>query len=369
MSIPLKNYVNNDFLDKIIPVLNLILSDFNEKNLKKNVFVKNWNNLELKERINHIAFVLKKYFDIDYKNATKQIIVISKKLQNLEFKGNEKLGLLFLPTFIEIFGTDDFENSVKAIEQITKLITCEYAVRPFYEKYPYKMMQQTFLWAKNKNFKVRRLASEGCRSKLPWAAKVDFLTNNPNEVLKILEILIFDDSAWVRKSVANNLNDISKNYPEKVLNFASKYIGKNNRTNKMLKHSLRYLLKISDKRALKLFGYIFSDKLKLLNFKIKCKKIKINDNLIFTFSLNNKSDEIRKLRLEYVVYYQKLSKKLSPKVYQIGDKIINPYEKLDLTVKRSFKKLSTQKFYAGKHKLSLIVNGKNLISEEFWLIV
>lgn len=367
MSFQLKNLVNEKFLEKVIPFLETEIDNFNSSQFKQKVFDKEWKNRELKQRTHYIAKVLGEFLDKDYSRACIQLVNISKKIQEIDFTG-EDLGLMFLPDYIQDFGSEDLQNSIYAIEEVTKVFSCEFAVRPLYQNFPEEMMTQTMKWTKHENHKVRRLASEGCRSKLPWAMAVPYLSENPQKVMKILEILAFDKSDWVRLSVSNNLNDISKDYPDIVLDFAKKNIGKSKEMDKLLKHALRTMLKKGNPKALELFGYKYSKKIQLKDFKFVDKKVKTGSNLEFSFSIENDSKKPEQVRLEYVVYYQKAKGSLAPKVYQIKEFEIKPSEIIKFERKRSFKEITTRKFHKGLHKIAIIINGKEFDALEFELI-
>ncbi len=109
--------------------------------------------------------------------------------------------------YVELYGLDEYEKSIKAIEEITKRNTGEYAIRPFIRKYPKKSLKQMKKWAKSDNFHLRRLASEGLRPKLPWSTKLDTFNDNPEPVFEILELLKEDEVMFVKKSVGNHMTD------------------------------------------------------------------------------------------------------------------------------------------------------------------
>jgi len=142
--------------------------------------------------------------------------------------------------FVEDYGQEDFETSIKAIAEITKRNTGEYAIRPFIRKYPEQTMRQMLNWSKSPNFHLRRLAAEGCRAKLPWATKLEEFIFKPEPVFKILDNLIEDDIKFVQKSVANNLADYLKVNPEVALKFIEKYKNSTNKnTQWILNHATR----------------------------------------------------------------------------------------------------------------------------------
>jgi 3-methyladenine DNA glycosylase AlkC len=147
--------------------------------------------------------------------------------------------------FVEIYGLDDFETSIKAIEEITKRNTGEYAIRPFIRKYPEKTMEVMLKWSLSKNFHLRRLSAEGCRAKLPWATKLDNFIIEPEPMFKILDNLIQDDIKFVQKSVANNIADYLKVNAKVSFKFIEKYKDSlNKNTQWILKHAVRNVKEI-----------------------------------------------------------------------------------------------------------------------------
>jgi len=142
--------------------------------------------------------------------------------------------------YVEDYGLDYFEISIKAIEEITKRNTGEMAIRPFIRKYPKQTMEVMLNWSLSKNFHLRRLAAEGCRAKLPWATKLENFMYEPEPVFNILDNLIEDDVKFVQKSVANNIADYLKVNPEIGFEFIDKYKDSvNKNTQWILKHATR----------------------------------------------------------------------------------------------------------------------------------
>lgn len=142
--------------------------------------------------------------------------------------------------FIEKYGLEHFETSIKAIEELTKRNTGEYAIRPYATKYPKKVLKICKKWATSRNFHLRRLASEGLRPKLPWAHKLELWKDNPEPVFEILEILKEDHVKFVKKSVANHLRDWLKVNSVKTQNVISRWSkSKNEHTRWILKYAQR----------------------------------------------------------------------------------------------------------------------------------
>jgi len=175
---------------------------------------------------------------------------------------------------------------------------------------------------------------------------------DPSSIIPILEQLKQDSSEYVRRSVANNLNDISKDHPDLILELSNKWIGSNKQTDWIIKHACRTLLKSGNTAALSLFGFEKPSRLQINKFSLSAETIRIGEDLNFSFELETQSSKLGKLRIEYAIYYVKLSKKIfkiSEADYQ------SQYKKV--SKKHSFKNLSTRKHYPGKHKISIIING------------
>lgn len=148
-----------------------------------------------------------------------------------------------LDNYVEQYGLDDYETSVKAIERITQFTSCEFSVHPFIIRYPNEMMVQILIWSKHENWGVRRLASEGCRPRFPWAMALPHLKKDPALIIPILENLKNDPARFVRLSVAYNLNDIVKDNPETVMELVKRWKGESEEVDWIIKHGCRTLLK------------------------------------------------------------------------------------------------------------------------------
>lgn len=185
--------------------------------------------------------MLKKYIPEKYSESLPILVKILGP-ENKEETGMFKNFYWLTPIgkFIEKYGLNNFDASIKAIGELTKRNTGEYAIRPFADKEPNKIVEICKKWAKSENFHLRRLASEGLRPKLPWAPKIDIWKNNPKPIFEILEILKEDEIKFVKKSVANHLRDWTKVNPkeaEKIIKRWSK--SKNENTKWILKHAQR----------------------------------------------------------------------------------------------------------------------------------
>ncbi len=362
-----KNLFSKDLMHNVSESITQVNCDFDKDDFLSKIFIETWEKMEFKERMHHIAIVVREQLSDDYKDCVDELYLM---IANLKSSGADKikfaeLAYVFIPDIIEKYGIGDFETSVASFEVITPFTTCEFAVRPFIIKYQDRMLDKVQEWTKHENEHVRRLASEGSRSRLPWGMAIKSLKSNPEPVLPILEALKNDSSAYVRKSVANNLNDISKDNPETVVEIAKQWKENTKETDWIVKHACRTLLKSGNNEVLQLFGFAPPDKIELTDFVLNRDSIKIGDELEFSFTLNNLSSNSEKVRLEYAVYYMKKNGSQSKKVYKISEKEYAANSASRVTRKQSFKVVTTRKFHVGQHMLSVIINGKEIEERTF----
>ena len=367
MSYKLKDLYSPSFYANFAEVLKKVLPSFNVPAFTEKIFHADWENMELKDRMRHTSLVLHDFFPEDFKEAT---LVIEKSIRELQTNRftSSSLEFMFFPDYIERFGLDHFEASVQAMEFVTQFTSCEFAVRPFILKYGDKMLEQMYQWSLHEDHRVRRLASEGSRPRLPWAVALPQLKKDPTPVLPLLNNLKNDPSEWVRKSVANHLNDISKDNPDIVIKLVKEWSNISKETDALLKHGCRTLLKQGHPEILKYYGLNTGDKLTVDHFCITTPEVAIGEHLAFSFTLRNTAEEELKTRLEYGVYYLRQNGTHSRKVFKISERTLLPGESLSIERKQSFKVITTRKFYPGSQKLSLIINGQEMKQSDFKLI-
>jgi len=261
-----------------------------------------------------------------------------------------------LPTFVELFGLEDWDTSLPAMALFTKYASCEFAIRPFIRQSPDRAMAYLEGLTDDEDESVRRFASEGCRPRLPWAVSLPPFKKDPSPVLPVLERLKDDQSEFVRRSVANNLNDISKDHPEVVLEVCERWKGQSEGTDWIVKHACRTLLKKGDRRALQLFGFGDPTALDVMNVAVDPPRASIGDETRLSFNLRVGTEKASKVRLEYLVGYVKANGKASPKVFQIREAVLPPGDH-EYARTISFADLSTRRHHPGIHRIAIVVNG------------
>ena len=349
MSDLLKNMLNHESIRKLALTIKSVYASFPVEEFLKSVMDKTWADLELKARGRQITINLGKYLPADYKKA---LSILDKVAP--EYNG---FALFCFPDFVELFGQDEvnWDLSISALERYTCYASAEFAVRSFIINHEKRMMAQMYAWSKHESEHVRRLASEGSRPQLPWGQALNKFKKDPSPILPIMEELKTDPSLYVRKSVANNLNDISKTHPDVVLKLAKAWYGKNEDTDWIVKHACRTLLKKGRREALAIFGYDDVTSIAVNGFSLDTTAIQLGGDLTFSFSIQVK--ETTKVRLEYGIDFVKAKGKRSRKIFQISEITLKAQEKKSYIKKHSLKDLTTRKHYAGIHTLTLIVNG------------
>jgi 3-methyladenine DNA glycosylase AlkC len=227
------------------------------------------------------------------------------------------------------------------------------------------MYPKMLLWAEHSSPLVRRLASEGFRPRLPWGMGIPALKRDPAPVLPVLEKLKSDPAETVRRSVANNLNDISKDHPALALQLARRWQGKNPDTDWVVRHALRGLLKKGHPAALAMFGFeqgvagIAIEDLQLPA------QVPIGGNLEFSFLVKNAAKQDRQIRLEYAIDYLTGTGKISRKVFKIKELTLGAGAAETVWRHQRFTDFTTRKHYPGAHRLRILVNGKELVERAF----
>ncbi len=310
----------------------------------------------LKQRVRRIAGTLYQQLHQPFATACEILTPVSAEIRGLP-------GFIF-PDIVEQFGLDDFTTSMQALANFTCYSTGEFAIRPFFQRYPEQSLQQLQHWAQSANLHHRRLASEGCRPRLPWGQILPQFIADPTPLLPVLQALKQDPEDYVRRSVANNLNDISKDHPALVLQLAEQWHGVHPDTDWILKHALRGLLKQRHSAALALFGC--APRRISATLTLAQPVIHYGDALDFQAQIQA-DDGPAPLRVEYAIDFASKNGSKRHKVFQWLQREYGPGT-LQLKKSYRFTDLTTRKHHAGAHQLHLIVNGEIVATQAFNLI-
>ncbi len=346
MAEPLKNSYDSAYVERLASAVGAQYEAFDQETFLTLVFDAEWPNRELKDRMYHLAASLRQALPEDYGQALEIVLRAAPPFGS--FEG------MFFPAFVELYGLEHWELSLPALAQLTRYSSSEFAVRPFIQRDPDRMMAQMVEWAGDSNYHVRRLASEGCRPRLPWATALPDFKADPTPILPILRQLRDDPELYVRRSVANNLNDIAKDHPDLVLDLCGEWSGESEATDWVIKHACRSLLKQGRTEALRLFGFEDPHDVSVEDLTLHGSPVPIGAKIEFGFSLRVESRA--KLRVEYAIDFVKRRGQTSRKVFQIFERTCEPGNE-EVRRRHSFVDLTTRTHYPGLHRLVLLVNG------------
>lgn len=343
----LKNTFNINFIKSLSRRLSDLDAKFQHKSFLQSQKNYDWDEMELKQRIRAISSLMEMHLSGSYKDQTEVLIAASRHLPGFQS--------LIFPDYIQAFGLKkkDEVTSLRALKELTKYSTSEFAIRPFIQRDPEKLMNTLYKWSKDKNEHVRRLSSEGCRPRLPWGEQLRVFMEDPAMILPILGELKSDPSDYVRKSVANNLNDISKDHPQVTLDFAEQHWGQDKNTDRVIKHGMRTLLKKADTKALSVVGYNLQAVQK--SSISTNKEIKKNQKLKIKIAFKLKTSSL--LRVEYKMYFLKANGSYTEKVFKVCERVFDKGEHI-IETHYNFKPITTRVYYSGKHFISAVVNGQ-----------
>jgi len=374
MAEPLKNMYNQAYLDDLAAAVTADFPLFDRAGFFGRINDGRWEERALKERMRHIVESLHPGLPGEYSQALTILRKTAPRLGNYGFEN------MIFPDYVSLYGLDEWAISIPALEQFTQLISAEFAVRPFIVKDLSRMMAQMQRWATHENASVRRLASEGCRPRLPWGMGLPSLQADPAPILPILELLKDDPAETVRRSVANNLNDIAKDHPQTVIAVLARWQAEDGQSLSpeldsktgsemtwIINHALRTLVKKGDPDALALLGYPRDPAVLVRHLALEPEQVPSGGELKITFEIQSLSQAEQKLMVDYIVYLMRANGRQTPKVFKLTKRTLAPGERFTIHKKHSFRPVTTRKYYPGEHAIEIQVNGKRFGREAFVL--
>jgi len=340
-----------------------------------NRVVKKFPELELKERIVWITHNLDHYIPESYQNTVKILLASLPDELDSEQTDDDFGEFINAPCahYVATKGLE-YENrkylafSLQALREITKRFSAEDAIRYFINAHPDETFTFLETCMRDKNYHVRRLASEGTRASLPWCQNI---TTDYKRPMKILDTLHADKTRYVTRSVANHMNDLSKIDPMFVIQTLKRWKKEHKQKTEELdfiaKHSLRTLVKQGNKEALKLLGYK-KPAISIESFNPGNKKINIGDNYDFSFTVCSEAKKSQLLLINYIMYFLKKDGSSSTKTFKITRSELESDKCLEFNKIHRMKSMSTKTLYPGEHKIELQINGEKYKTATFTLL-
>lgn len=363
----MKDGLGAQAIKRIATSVALVVPGFNAKAFQKDA-ERGIAELELKARVHHLIAVLHRHYDLPFKK-------LSRYLQQLPSvwdsgrEGDNKAAFAAWPLidYVAVHGLQYPQEALQTLEKLTHMFSAEFAVRPFIQQHTDITYARLLQWCEHPSEHVRRLASEGSRPRLPWGMRLPQFIHDPEPLLAILEKLKADESLYVRRSVANNLNDISKDNPEWMIALCQKWLSEGEKnTDWIVKHALRSLVKAGDARVFPLLGYTEKPKVAISAINLSHKRIVPGESIEFSFVVTG-NQKAQRLVIDYVVYFMKANGKLAAKVFKLKNILLAANETMQFSKLHSFKPITTRRYYAGMHRIAIQINGVEMAASDFYL--
>ena len=357
MAEPLKNSFGPDVVERIADALAAQLASFARDRFVA-AALDGFDELELTGRARHVAAAMAEHLPTDRAEALR-IVTSSLGPEDEELVGME--GFFYLPHvyFVADYGLEHFDEAMTAQYELTKRFTAEFSIRAYLEQHEAATLAQLREWTTDPSEHPRRLVSEGTRPRLPWAGRLKAFQADPAPVIELLELLKDDESEYVRRSVANNLNDIAKDHPELVVEIAgSWWADADDNRRRLIRHGLRTLIKAGDPGALEVLGYGPNSPLVISDVTLTPTDPMIGGKVRVELTLANPTAAAVGGLIDLRVHFVKANGSTSPKVFKGAEVEVEPGGQAVVAKTVSLRQHSTRTHYPGRHELDVLVNGE-----------
>jgi 3-methyladenine DNA glycosylase AlkC len=363
----LKESLDSQAVQQLADCLSDIQPGFNHATFSKAANT-GLNLLELKARVYHLIDVLHQHLPQDFDLAAQ--ILCQVKQHQLAAKDPTIRAFTAWPLidYVAVYGLQHPETALKTLAQLTSLFSAEFAIRPFIEQHYELTFEYLHNWCENEDFHQRRLASEGTRPRLPWGQQLPQFINDPQPILPLLEKLKADPEDYVRRSVANNLNDISKDHPQTVLDTCQRWLTEScKETQWVVRHATRTLVKKDVPEVFALLGYTAKPQLEI-ELTLDSNTLRVGDNLNIRIQLKSTEQKSQKLLVDYAIHFMKANGQQNAKVFKLKTLVLAEGETLTLKKTHRFVPLSTRRYHPGEHKVEVKINGLSFAQTTFNLV-
>ncbi len=332
--------------------------------------------LELKQRSTRITDALERFLPGDITVATEILVASLDPATDMSIgemevastaNGIRGWPVMPMADYVARHGQHHLSMSLAALKEMTMRSSSEMAIRPFIKNHEAAVLKTLADWAGDENYHVRRLVSEGTRPRLPWAMHLPRFIADPRPILPLLERLKDDSEEYVRRSVANNLNDIAKDHPDLVAGIAQEWMRDAPPARaKLVRHALRTLIKSGHPGALAALGY-GPAKVTLSRFDVLTEKVVFGGALEFEVELASATDADQPLIIDYVIHHMRANGSNTPKVFKWKNTNLKAGALMAGDKRHPMRPITTRRYYPGRHRVELVVNGENLGGQDFLL--
>jgi 3-methyladenine DNA glycosylase AlkC len=326
--------------------------------------------LSLLARAHQIAANLHRYLPPHYPDALEILLrSLGPRLESVSNNGMAPFFYLPHTFFVARFGLDHFEPSMQAQYELTQCFTAEFSIRAYLERHPEATFARLREWTTDPSVHVRRLVSEGTRPRLPWASRIRSLQLDPGPGIELLERLKDDPDLYVRRSVANHLNDIGKDHPARLIEIAARWLQNATSERKwIINRALRSLIKQGNATALAVLGFQNNTCAEILQPHLTPSPAQIGGAVNLSFTLRNTSNATGSFLVDFRIFFVKASGRAAPKVFKLQTIELGPGAQVPLSKRVSLAQMSTRQHYPGHHRVEVLVNGEAFPAGAFELL-
>ena len=310
--------------------------------------------LALLQRVHHMAAALARALPAPFAEAAG---VLDRAIASPSFTGWMTLPCGF---YVSDQGIDEPHVALPLLARLSPRFSSEGPIRPFIERHPEVTFTYLRTWASDPDEHVRRLVSEGTRPRLPWASRLRSLVADPMPAVELLDVLFDDPSDYVRRSVANHLNDIAKDHPAIALDCARRWLASgSDRAAWVVRHGLRTLVKHGDQAALALLGFDADAQVALDRLTVTPARVPVGEEVMIEVTLSS-AERPANAAIDYVVHHAGARGARQPKVFKLTTRTIQPGHPETITRRHRFREVSVRRLYPGVHRIEIQVNGRVL---------
>lgn len=367
----LKNLFGPDMVHRAASEIHAVYDDFDVAAFTAEA-LDGFEGLELTPRCKQIAAAMTTHLPDDRSRAIAILVdSLGPELENCDpddakptgdpaIDDNPMSGFFHMPHgyFVAEHGDAFFDLTMRANYEITKRATSEFSIRTPLRDHTERTLAVLREWATDDNVHVRRLVSEGTRPRLPWSFRLSAFQQDPTPVLQLLELLKDDPVEYVRRSVANNLNDIAKDHPQQVVEVCQQWWSDaDHNRRRLIRHAMRTLIKAGDPGALAVLGYGPDSPASVASATIDPTTVSIGAKVRLSVDIENPSDDRCGALVDFVVHFVKANGSTSAKVFKGAELSLDPGQTSTVRKAISVAQHSTRKHYAGSHSVDVLING------------